>query len=144
MKDETVTLSRYDLLPSIKGYKPQLAILFAQLLHNAYTYKDQQRPLVINVTYQLTTITGKGRFWNKTPARKYHQVTVSDNGIGFDNSFKEKIFVLFQKLHGPEEYSGKGTGLALVKRIMTNHYGHVEANGEKGAGATFSLYFPVE
>ncbi|MES2328878.1 MAG: CHASE3 domain-containing protein [Bacteroidota bacterium] len=137
-------LNMYSALPYIRGHKPQLEILFNQVLDNAVKFKNPLRELVINVTYRMTEAGSlQDRLIDKR-TRRYHQVTISDNGLGFDNSFNEKIFLLFQRLHGQDDYAGKGTGLALVKRIMTNHYGHIEAHGEKGSGATFSLYFPVD
>ncbi|MDB5209437.1 MAG: hypothetical protein JWQ30_264 [Sediminibacterium sp.] len=137
-------VNMYSALPYIRGQKPQLEILFNQLLDNAVKFKNPLRELVINVTYRMTEAGSLRDILKDKRTRRYHQVTVSDNGLGFDNSFNEKIFLLFQRLHSQDDYPGKGTGLALVKRIMTNHYGHIEAHGEKGAGATFSLYFPVD
>ncbi|MES2372870.1 MAG: CHASE3 domain-containing protein [Bacteroidota bacterium] len=143
-KSDTIKLNMYGSLPYIKGYEPQIEILFMQLLDNAVKFKNPLRQLVINVTYRMTAEGSiRDKFKDKRTPR-YHQVTITDNGLGFDNEFREKIFVLFQRLHNQEDYPGKGTGLALVKRIMTNHYGHIEAHGEKGSGATFSMYFPVD
>jgi signal transduction histidine kinase len=138
-----IKLNMYHTLPTIHGYKPQLEILFTQLLDNAVKYKDPHRPLAINVTYRMTAAANIRDILRDKHITRYHQITFSDNGIGFDNIFKEKIFILFQRLHRQDEYTGKGTGLALVKRIMTNHYGYIEANGEKDVGASFSMYFPV-
>jgi light-regulated signal transduction histidine kinase (bacteriophytochrome) len=71
------------------------------------------------------------------PKQNYAELTVSDNGIGFDNQYSGKIFHVFQRLHGKSEYSGTGIGLSIVERIVKNHNGFIEAKGEKGDGAVF-------
>lgn len=68
---------------------------------------------------------------------------VSDNGIGFDPQYKERIFGVFQRLHGKAEYNGTGIGLAIVKKIVENHEGFIIATGESGKGARFDIYFPA-
>ncbi len=68
---------------------------------------------------------------------------MSDNGIGFDKEFMNKIFIIFQRLHTQNsQYQGKGVGLAICKRVMINHDGYITATGEQGVGATFNVYFP--
>lgn len=76
--------------------------------------------------------------------RDYCHITFSDNGIGFDQQYSEKIFEVFQRLHGKETYQGTGIGLAIVKKIIDNHKGVVTAKGGLGEGATFDIYIPVE
>ncbi len=76
------------------------------------------------------------------PEKKYCHIIVSDNGVGFEPEFKDRIFVLFQKLHGRQEYQGTGIGLAIVKKIVENHNGIITATGELGKGARFDIYFP--
>ena len=73
----------------------------------------------------------------------YYQISIIDNGIGFDSSYKDKIFEIFQRLHGREEYTGTGIGLAIVKKIVDNHNGIITADGELGKGATFNVYIPI-
>lgn len=77
------------------------------------------------------------------PGKRYIQITVSDNGIGFENGYSEKIFEVFQRLHGRDRYRGTGVGLAIVKKIAENHKGFVTAQGEPGRGADFNIYIPV-
>jgi PAS domain S-box-containing protein len=77
------------------------------------------------------------------PNLTYYHLTISDNGIGFNSDYKEKIFEIFQRLHGREEYTGTGIGLAIVKKIIENHEGYITANGELGRGATFDIYIPT-
>lgn len=77
------------------------------------------------------------------PQSKYCHITVSDNGIGFKQEYSEKIFEIFQRLHGREEYTGTGIGLSIVKKIVDNHNGIIVATGELNKGATFDIYFPT-
>ncbi len=74
--------------------------------------------------------------------KTYCHVTVSDNGIGFDPTFSEQIFRLFQRLHGKTEYPGTGIGLAICKKIIENHHGVIFATGRPGEGAIFTMYIP--
>ncbi len=74
--------------------------------------------------------------------KNYYHISVSDNGIGFDPQFKDRIFQVFQRLHGKEEYPGTGIGLAIVKKIVDTHKGIVIAKGEINKGATFDIYVP--
>ncbi len=71
-------------------------------------------------------------------------IRVSDNGIGFDEQYKEKIFEVFQRLHKKSDYEGTGIGLSIVKKIVENHKGTITATGKKGEGARFDIYIPVQ
>ena len=70
-------------------------------------------------------------------------ITVADNGIGFDNTYKEQIFKIFQRLHGRLEYEGTGVGLATCRKIVERHLGTIDADGRPGEGATFTIVLPV-
>ena len=72
------------------------------------------------------------------------KITVNDNGIGFEQSFAEKIFAPFQRLHGRSEYKGTGIGLAVCRRIVERHNGQITAISAPGHGATFSIVIPVD
>jgi PAS domain S-box-containing protein len=72
----------------------------------------------------------------------YCHIELSDNGIGFEQQYSERIFELFQRLHGRSEYNGTGIGLAIVKKIVENHNGFIMASGESGKGAAFDIYIP--
>lgn len=75
--------------------------------------------------------------------KSYCHLTISDNGIGFDPEYNDRIFEIFQRLHGRDEYKGTGIGLAIVKKIVENHKGVITATGSPGEGATFDIYVPV-
>jgi PAS domain S-box-containing protein len=73
----------------------------------------------------------------------YYQVKLEDNGIGFEPEYNERVFEVFQRLHGRSEYEGTGIGLAICKKIMDNHYGFIAAKGNPEKGAIFHIYFPA-
>lgn len=77
------------------------------------------------------------------PRKEYCQITISDNGIGFEPRFSTKIFDVLQKLHGKEEYAGTGIGLAIVKKVVDHHNGIITATSELNKGATFTIYIPT-
>ena len=78
------------------------------------------------------------------PDRAYYLLTISDNGIGFEEQYEHRIFEVFQRLHGKDEYKGTGIGLAIVKKIVDNHRGIIKATGKLNQGARFDIYFPVK
>jgi light-regulated signal transduction histidine kinase (bacteriophytochrome) len=121
---------KVDELPVIKGDKSQLGRLFQNLIQNAIKFTLEGRKPVINIEYK------KGE--------DCHYVYVRDNGIGFEQEYAERIFRLFERLNGRNEYKGTGLGLAIVKKIMERHGGEVEAFGEIDKGAKFKLSFPME
>ena len=76
------------------------------------------------------------------PNEYYWHIIFEDNGIGFEEQYSQRIFEVFQRLHGKKEYIGTGIGLAIVKKIVENHSGIIEARGEINKGATFNIYIP--
>ncbi|MTI22365.1 PAS domain S-box protein [Fulvivirga sp. RKSG066] len=74
----------------------------------------------------------------------YCHIAISDNGIGFEDQYKDRIFQVFQRLHGRTKYSGTGIGLAIVKKIVDNHEGFISAAGKSGEGATFDIFIPSQ
>lgn len=77
------------------------------------------------------------------PQKSYCHISVSDNGIGFEQQYSDKIFEVFQRLHSKTEYKGTGIGLAIVKKIVDNHGGVITARSELDKGARFDIYLPV-
>lgn len=80
---------------------------------------------------------------NLPTQKEYNHIRITDNGIGFEREFSEKIFEVFQRLHSKEEYAGTGIGLAIVKKIVDNHNGTITAISELGKGTTFDIYIPA-
>jgi len=133
------------LLPVIKGYENQLKILFRALLDNSLKFTRAGVKPIITITCETMTGHELSGINPNLQEKMFYRITCSDNGIGFDNRFINKIFQLFQRLHTEEsEYEGKGIGLAICQRIMANHEGYLIAHGEPGMGAKFKLFFPVD
>jgi PAS domain S-box-containing protein len=129
-------------LPVIDGVKFLLHQLFLNLVGNAlkFSKKDVQPKIKITArTVSADQIMGHVA----DPRKKYHQIEVRDNGIGFEPEYNEKIFEVFQRLHGKAEYSGNGIGLSICKKIVENHRGFIRAEGVPGDGATFFIVLPA-
>lgn len=77
------------------------------------------------------------------PNQQYCRISITDNGIGFSEEYKDRIFEIFQRLHGKSEYKGTGIGLAIVKKIVENHHGFITATGIPNEGARFDIYLPM-
>lgn len=119
---------------------------FRQLLHNLISnslkFSNPNRAPHLKIKNKI----GKGiEFKNNKllHSTTYCHISISDNGIGFEQHFSEKIFELFQRLHGKNEYNGTGIGLAIVKKIVENHNGIITAKGQLNKGATFDIYLPM-
>ena len=110
-------------MPVIQSYKVLLEQLFQNLIGNALKYqKDGVKPIIkIDYTEELT----------------HHKFSISDNGIGIESQYFDKIFVIFQRLHGRNQYNGTGIGLALVKKIIDYVDGEIWVESEIGKGTTF-------
>ncbi|KGO86169.1 histidine kinase [Flavobacterium rivuli WB 3.3-2 = DSM 21788] len=132
---EKAAIIESDSLPVIKGSKVQMRQLFSNLIINAIKYSRENGIPVIKIKYAHDIVT-EGKI-------KYHKVSITDNGIGMEKAHISKIFTIFQRLHMRNEYSGNGIGLAICKKIMENHNGHITVESIIGSGSTFNLYFPV-
>lgn len=130
-----------DKLPVIEGINFQLQQLFSNLLSNSVKYSREGVAPVITIS--STIVPAEEMPKNLSATGNYHQIRITDNGIGFEQENADKIFDLFQRLHGRHEYSGTGIGLAICKKIVYNHNGFIIAESNPGEGATFTVYFPV-
>ncbi|MFB3387568.1 response regulator [Flavobacterium sp. LAR06] len=119
----------------------QFVQLMENLIHNAIKFAKTETPLEITIKSRL--VNGLDlQIENLSTAVNYCHISFEDNGIGFEAQHSEKIFGVFQKLHGRDVYEGTGIGLAIVKKIVENHNGHINAVGEPMQGATFNIYIP--
>ncbi|MBL7697475.1 MAG: PAS domain S-box protein [Chitinophagaceae bacterium] len=128
-------------LPVIRAIPQQVTQLFSNLIGNALKFSTGAP--VINISAKKVSRDDINCVSEFLFALEYHEIKVSDNGIGFEPEYAEQIFSLFQRLHGKHEYSGTGIGLSLCKKIMDNHDGCICAEGRPGEGATFNMYFPI-
>jgi len=134
-----------EVLPTITGYPNQLQILFKALLDNSLKFTREDVQPIISVRSDIVSGEELTDINPKHSEQKFYRITISDNGIGFDNKFTHKMFQIFQRLHNQHsEFHGKGVGLALSQRVMANHNGHILAYGHSDVGATFKLFFPIE
>lgn len=120
----------------------QFRQLLFNLVNNSLKFSNPKESPHIKIKSEIANGT---KFNNEKLAKdvSYCHISVSDNGIGFEQQYSEKIFEVFKRLHGRNEYSGTGIGLSIVKRIVENHNGVITAKGELNKGATFDIYFPV-
>ena len=118
-----------EALPTIVAIPEQMKQLFTNLVSNAIKYQKTREPLQIRIYAEQ-----ENGCW---------KITVSDNGIGFEPQYADKIFELFQRLHTRFEFEGTGIGLSICKKIVHNHQGFIKAIGRPGQGASFEVYFPI-
>jgi PAS domain S-box-containing protein len=124
--EKNAVISAVDL-PAIQGYRVPLRQVFQNLVGNALKYSSQGKPVAIQVS--------------AIELPNHWQFAIADNGIGISREYFEKIFIIFQRLHNKDEYSGTGMGLAVTKKIVETLGGHIWVESEKGKGSTF--YFTL-
>ena len=133
---EIIDSYRADVIPF------QFRQLIYNLVSNSIKFAKSNEDLRIKVKFDVVKgIEAKND--KLIDDKEYCHISIADNGIGFDSSYKDRIFEIFQRLHGREEYTGTGIGLAIVKKIVDNHNGIIIADGELGRGATFNIYIPM-
>lgn len=128
------------VLPVIKGIPLQITQLFSNLISNSLKY-TKHNP-VIDISWQQLTEDEVRQYPKLNFMIPYLEITFTDNGIGFEPEYSEKIFAIFQRLHGKQAYSGTGIGLALCRKIVENHNGVIYASGEPDKGASFIIILP--
>ena len=128
------------------GYANIISFQFRQLMYNllsnALKFSNPGVSPIISIKSQNV----KGSTLNNpklSSGKNYCHITIKDNGIGFEPHFSERIFEVFQKLHGKEVYGGTGIGLAIVKKIVENHNGIIMATSQLKKGAAFDIYIPA-
>jgi light-regulated signal transduction histidine kinase (bacteriophytochrome) len=122
-------------LPTIDADPMQMRQLMLNLLSNALKFQPAGASPLIRIT--TTTLTPLSR-------EPQCEIQVQDNGIGFDEKYMDKIFAVFQRLHGRTEYEGTGVGLAVCRRIVDRHHGTISARSQPGNGATFIVTLPLQ
>lgn len=129
-------------LPVLKVISFQIHQLFVNLIGNALKYSKPGISPVISIDCSKLAV-GDYPVFIKDTHKKYYKISISDNGMGFDQQFSEKIFNLFNRLHQKGEYPGSGIGLSICKKIAENHDGFIIAEGKPGIGATFTVFLPA-
>ena len=139
--DAQITMMK---MPTLNALPTQMQQLFQNLITNALKFiKPNVKPIISIEAYE-TDFEEVSLMGVPFKHNKYYKIVVSDNGIGFDAEYAEKIFLIFQRLHGRSEFEGTGLGLAICKKIVDNHHGYIIAKSELNKGATFTVYLPIE
>jgi signal transduction histidine kinase len=144
IKENNATVIIHSLPNSLLADQIQMRQLFQNLISNAIKFRKKDVDPLIDITSELVKA-------DKLPCEElrkdnpqlYWEISVSDNGIGFDEIYVDKIFAVFQRLHGRSAYDGTGIGLSICKKICENHKGAITAHSTEGNGASFIIFLPV-
>ncbi len=138
---KNAVIKAYDL-PVIDSIPSQLRQVFQNLIGNALKFSEEDTIPQIEISSQLIE---KKEFDGKASLDgKYCRIIVKDNGIGFDETYLDRIFIIFQSLNDRQKYEGTGIGLAIAKKIIEKHHGLITAKSEVGKGATFVMVLPLK
>lgn len=129
-------------LPDAEIIPGQMRQVFQNLISNSLKFCKQNVPPVISITGELTQ--SAGIHGERSEHGEYLRITVKDNGIGFDDKYIDKVFTLFQRLHGRNEFEGTGIGLAIVKKIIEKHNGVLTARSREGEGTEIIMVIPLK
>lgn len=136
-------------LPKIDADPVQMRQLMQNLISNALKFSQSGKAPIIKVYSQeyfdkgASFIIDDQNVETTGSAAKMCQIVVQDNGIGFDEKYLDKIFTVFQRLHGRNEYEGSGVGLAVCRKIVERHGGNITAKSKEGEGSTFLITLPI-
>ncbi|TMM29860.1 histidine kinase [Polaribacter aestuariivivens] len=139
-KDAKITA---DAIPMITVIPFQIQQLFTNLIGNSIKYSKKNTPPIITISYSKVKADDVLKL-KKPKYNYYHKIVFTDNGIGFEQEYAENIFVLFNRLHNKNEYSGTGIGLSICKKIVENHQGYIFAEGKINEGAIFEVFLPLK
>jgi light-regulated signal transduction histidine kinase (bacteriophytochrome) len=132
-----------DHLPAINGQAPLVKLLFHHLTGNSFKFRNER--ISLQITVRTSRINGMNvSHPDALTETWYHVVSISDNGIGFDQQLVSKVFTMFYRLHDKGKYHGTGTGLPICKKIMETHNGFITIESAVDAGTTVNCFFPVE
>lgn len=134
-----------ETLPVLKAVPVQMQQLLGNIINNALKYSKKGVPPIITIAakpFDSTASAAENLQLNKE--KQYVEIVVTDNGIGFPAEYAKKLFMLFQRLHSRQHYSGTGIGLAICKKIVLRHGGDIYAAGKEGEGARFHIVLPRE
>jgi two-component system CheB/CheR fusion protein len=146
--DEIIDRKKADVrigkLPVIEAIPVQMTQLFHNLIGNALKFSREKPAPLIKIKSATLAKEEMVKFPSFDKSKTYCQITVEDNGIGFEQKFAGKIFTIFQRLEEKTKYPGNGIGLALCRKIVDNHNGIIYTRSEENKGATFYIILPVK
>jgi two-component system CheB/CheR fusion protein len=142
IKDKHAVIHR-EQLPVLSVIPVQITQLFYNLISNSLKFNKKDTDPIITISTKI--IKGKDFEDHSTldPELSYCEISISDNGIGFDQKYADQIFLIFHRLHSREQYTGTGIGLALCKTIVANHNGEIFCVSNKNEGASFKIALPL-
>lgn len=133
-----------DWLPDVQGSTFQLRQLFQNLLANALKFVRPDVHCAIRISSrQLALQDIPVSLPSNDPCDQFWEISIQDNGIGFDEKYVDRIFQVFERLHSHDEYSGTGVGLSICRKVAETHRGNITARSSPNEGATFLVYLPV-
>ena len=139
--EETRAKVNIEPLPVIEAHPESMRQLFVNIISNAIKFRQPGVDPVINIKCDVVP-DQEADMLSPRGLKKYYRISIADNGIGFEQEYAEKIFQIFQRLHGKAEYPGSGIGLAICKKIVDYHNGMIYARGGLGKGATINIILP--
>lgn len=131
-----------DPLPVLCAVPGLMRQVFYNLISNAIKFKRNNKGSVVHISSKKIESSGANLSEKYKPNVSYYEISVSDNGIGFDEKYADDIFLAFKRLHSFHEFEGTGVGLSICKKIIDKHDGFISANGRVNEGATFTLTLP--
>ena len=121
----------------------QIHQLFYNLINNSLKFSKENQPAIIRISSRHLPPEEVKQHPELLPELSFCEITLSDNGIGFNPEFSEQIFGLFKRLGTRKTFSGSGIGLALCRKVVNNHNGVIYAEGQVQEGATFHIILPI-
>lgn len=130
----------YEKLPNVSVISFQIQQLFSNLISNSLKYSKEDVSPVIHITHSFITADQDAVLTANKATGKFYKFVFTDNGIGFEEEYNDKVFDLFTRLHSKSDFEGTGIGLAICKKIIENHHGFITASGQPSEGAVFTFY----
>lgn len=131
-------------MPVLKAIPSQMTQLFSNLMSNALKYIKPGVPPVIKISAAIAKKEKIASHPQLDQNKKYYHIQFTDNGIGFDQEHADRIFKIFQRLHGKTEFEGTGIGLSICRKIVQTHQGHIAAAVGENGGAIFNIVLPLK
>ena len=141
IKDKQAIIEINDL-PVLDAVPLQMNQLFYNLIGNALKFSSSQTQCRITITANKLSEADMAEYSHLAKGYSWYRIIVADNGIGFNQSYADKLFVIFQRLNQKEKFEGTGIGLALCRKIMDIHNGDIQAFGVEQQGAAFHIIIP--
>jgi len=141
--EEKRAVVRFDPLPVINAVPLQMNQLFYNLLGNALKFSPADRPPVIDISSRTLAASELTEHPQLDSQLSYCEIVIADQGIGIDPQFAERVFQVFQRLNTRQHFEGTGIGLALCKRIVSNHRGEIYVHPNAAGGSRFHILLPL-